>query len=48
MATSTIDRPDDNDNKEEKSAEEFTSWVKQKSKEYKVSEDYFISEFFLD
>lgn len=49
-STSTLERPDDSDgeDKEKKKAEQFTLWVKEKSKELKVSEEYYLLEFFRD
>ena len=44
---STLERPEDDDKKKKK-AEQFTLWVKEKSKELKVSEEYFLLEFFRD
>ena len=46
-STSTLERPEDDD-KEKKKAEQFTLWVKEKSKELKVSEEYYLLEFFRD
>ena len=47
-STSTLERPEDDDDKEKKKAEQFTLWVKEKSKELKVSEEYYLLEFFRD